>query len=160
MNRKHFAKALIMSAAVLLLVFIAGCASTPAETVETRITLEARDAVLETTGALIFESPNIGWWESTEDKITWNVDVEVEGTYMISMFISCDPEFPGSTVDATINNQTVQIVIPDTGGWDYYRLMEVGTVDLTPGSHELVVQASNVYNRFVANLSDVILVSK
>ncbi|GAB6089375.1 carbohydrate-binding protein [Spirochaeta dissipatitropha] len=157
MNRKHIAKALIMTAAVLLLVFIAGCASAPAEKQEARIQLPARNATLESTGALVFESPNIGWWERTEDRITWDVEVEIGGTYMVSLVASCDPEFPGSTVDVTINGQTVQTTIPSTGGWEYYRILEVATVNLSPGSYELLVQASNVHNRFVANLSEVIL---
>ncbi|MFW6364094.1 MAG: carbohydrate-binding protein [Spirochaeta sp.] len=162
MNKERLLRGVVITAGALMLAIIAGCASAPAAgdagAEPVRIRLRAENAEMHSNGALVFENPNIGYWETTEDRITWDADVEVGGTYMVSLYAACDPEFPGSIVDVTIDGQTVQVEIPDTGGWQEYRTLEAGTVELSPGSYELVVQASHVDNRFVANLSDVNLV--
>lgn len=150
---------------VLAALVVVGCATTggPAEPVTYR--LDADDAVLTTSGALVLEEKedgyNVGWWESTDDVISWEFEAEYSTDYAVALQLSCDPQFPGSTIAVTVGNQPVgELVVPDTGDWSTYTTREVGVVSLEAGTHTVELQATNVANRFVANLRRVILTTQ
>jgi hypothetical protein len=152
---------------VVALALIASCATTgggsaaadtgkPPASPTTVIKLGAKDAQLVTTGQLQYEESdvrnNIGWWGKTDDQIKWNLEVKEAGTYWVIARLSCDPQFPGSTVNVTINGKVMEFKVPDTGSWIDYVDVVAGSVELKPGAYPVLVQAKVVANRFVCNL--------
>jgi hypothetical protein len=157
---------------IIILAFIASCATSgggaaaaasdkPPTEPKTVIKLTAKDAQLVTTGQLVYEEAadrdNIGWWGKTDDQIKWNLEIKEAGTYWVLARASCDPQFPGSVVDVTINNKTMSFKVPDTGSWTDYQLIECGSLELQPGTYPVLVQAKSVANRFVCNLNAMIV---
>ena len=145
---------LFLAAIAAVVFMLAGCASAPPEPVE--ISLPAANATLHTSGALVLEENegilNVGWWETVDDIVSWEVEIPQDGEYVFSMRAACDPQFPGSIVVLTIDGQSLEVKVRDTGDWLYYVNMEFGSLNVSAGTHTLSLQASHVDNRFVANL--------
>ena len=136
----------------------AGCTTTDgAESEATEIKLEAKDAILVTEAQLQTDGINIGWWTNTDEEIQWKFDVTDAGEYEIFARISCDPQFPGSVVNVTLNNKTLSFTVPDTGGWENFTRIGVGKVSLSAGSYTIVLKAASVKERFVCNVNYVLL---
>lgn len=150
------------AAAMLVAIALSSCATAPPEPVEIR--LSAASATLTTSEALVLEEndgiPNVGWWQNTDDLISWELEVPYSGDYLIAMQASCDPEFPGSTVVVTVGDQSLELTVRDTGDWLNYSTMEFGVLSLDKGTYTLSLQASNVVNRFVGNVRRVSVVSQ
>lgn len=140
---------------IILLISMASCVTTggggPAE-----IQLMADDAILTTDGALILEENdpynNVGWWESTDDLITWNFNVEKPGKYKAIVNISCASSFAGATIGATVGDKTLEIEVPDTIEWSTYYDVEMGEFNLKAGENTLTVQGIEIVDRFFANI--------
>ena len=152
---------------IAVLAFVVSCGTTggggmasstePPANPTTVLKLMAADAKLTTNAQLQYEQSadrnNIGWWENTDDLIQWTLDVKEAGNYWVMARISCDPQFPGSEVNVTVNNKVLSFKVPDTGSWTDYVTINCGSVQLQPGSYPVKVQASKVANRFVCNLA-------
>jgi len=144
--------------AILTALFLVGCASAPEGGEEkAAIKLRAKDATLQTTGNLVIENDgkNVGYWETTEDQIIWELNVEQKGEYMVMATYSCDPQFPGSEVAVDIDGTQLTFTTRDTGDWGNFTTEELGTISLEPGTYTVTVKALSVADRFVANLSTV-----
>ncbi|MBN2351511.1 MAG: carbohydrate-binding protein [Spirochaetales bacterium] len=154
---------------IAVLAFVVSCGTTggggdgmasstePPANPTTVIKLQAADAKLTTNAQLQYEQSadrdNIGWWEKTDDLIDWTLEVKEAGTYWVMARVSCDPQFPGSEVNVTVNNKVLNFTVPDTGSWTDYVMLNCGSVDLKPGSYPVRVQATKVASRFVCNLA-------
>jgi len=138
------------------LIWLASCGTIPSGDLE-EVKLKAGQAELQTQGALVLGSEGnvIGWWESTDDIISWEAEITGKGTYQVQAIISCDPQFPGSQVQVAIGEETKEFIVPDTGAWENYTVMDLGEVKLTPGTYPVRVQALSVNNRFVCNLKEI-----
>jgi hypothetical protein len=126
------------------------------------ITLAAENAELITDGALVLEGDadagyNVGWWETINDEVSWDIEVESAGRYTVSIYYSCDPQFPGSTVAVSAGNEMVAGTIRDTSAWDSYITQELGTIQLEAGMQTITIRATSVANRFVCNLRRIAL---
>lgn len=150
-------------AILLSFLLVVSCVSTGGSKDPVVITLKANEAVITTSGSMVLEEGesgyNIGWWETTDDEVTWDLEIPVQDDYAVLLNFSCDPQFPGSVVNVTINGETFEGTIFDTGGWTYYASLEVGTINLPPGKYEVLVKAASVANRFVCNLREIRLLN-
>ncbi|MBN2440298.1 MAG: hypothetical protein JXJ04_03105 [Spirochaetales bacterium] len=146
--------------AMIICVFLVfSCVSSPQPAKDVVIKLLAVDAQLETDMDLVYEESAecVGWWSSPNDIITWDLNIEVAGNYQVQVVVSCDPQFPGSTVGVTIGDQKKTFIMPDTGAWSSYSYVEVGTYALEAKSYKLAVQGVTLINRFYGNLQRVVL---
>ncbi|MBN1647255.1 MAG: hypothetical protein JW874_04410 [Spirochaetales bacterium] len=144
---------------------LAGCAGGGSPKEAATLKLEAANAALKTDGNLIVGDTSTGqkvvaWWEKTSDEVSWDLAVENGGDYAVSVKIACDPQFPGSVVEVKIGDQSLEFTVPDTGAWEQFKVMDIGTVKLKKGTYPVLVKAKSVKNRFVCNLMYVNLVSQ
>ncbi|MBN2441311.1 MAG: hypothetical protein JXJ04_08190 [Spirochaetales bacterium] len=139
---------------VLLAIMLFSCVSTPKEVPP--IYLDSIDAQLTTDAQLVYEEGddrgNVGYWTDPGDIITWNFDIAVKGKYMVYASVSCASEFAGSTIGVTINGETLTFIMPDTYEWSDFYKVEVGSIDLAPGSYTCAVQGIELVERFYGNL--------
>jgi hypothetical protein len=121
------------------------------------IFLRAADAELKTAGSLKLESGsgagNIGWWTSREDEIGWRLLVPRDGEYSLLARVSCETRFSGSAVKVAVGRRTFDFVMPDTGQWYYYRIIDLGDLSLKAGTYPVTVKAASVRDQFVGNLA-------
>jgi len=57
-----------------------------------------------------------------------------------------------------VTDQELTFEMPDTGVWETYTDVEVGSVPLTPGTHTLMVQGRELAVTYFGNLQSVSLV--
>lgn len=148
-------KKTIIAIMVTAMLFLSSCLTTTGSDSgnTTNITLKAADSTLQTTGNLILEDGgNVGYWEATDDIISWEVDIPSDGVYNITLKVSCDPEFPGSILSVTVGDKMVEVEVLDSGAWSDYKILDAGSVNLKKGIQTLKVQAISIANRFVGNL--------
>ncbi|MCA8993785.1 MAG: N-acetylgalactosamine 6-sulfate sulfatase, partial [Planctomycetaceae bacterium] len=46
-------------------------------------------------------------WTSSEDSISWNVEVAASGTYEVEVYYTCPQQDVGSTIELSLNGQRV-----------------------------------------------------
>ena len=100
-------------------------------------------------------------WTSTDDKLTWDVEVMAAGEYDVQMYYTCAAGDVGSTVELTcgdarmISKVTVAHDPPERGAAEDrdvrmesyvkdFRSMSLGTIKLKPGKQTLTLQATDI----------------
>ncbi len=77
---------------------------------------------LQTEGDL----EGIGFWSDPNDTASWKLNVTRPGTYRISADMGSQNADSRFTVEA--DSRTVDCQSEDTGGWDSYKFVDVGTI--------------------------------
>ena len=97
-------------------------------------------------------------WLSTDDAISWNIEVVEAGDYEVLLNIRCPRGSEGSTVRVSIGDQRVENKVPvadlKAGEWEEVKW---GSLRLTPGKYPLSVQATNVAGKEVMELGSVVI---
>jgi hypothetical protein len=151
----------LLFTAVLLAAMIVSCTTTGggAASGEPKVVmaLKAEDAELVTTGQLQLEDANmnIGWWSSTDDQAKWTLEVPADGEYTVAFRYSVAESFKGAMVKLMVGDASLEWEVETTGEWANYRTKEIGKMNLKAGSQPVVIQATEIANRFVMNLTDI-----
>jgi hypothetical protein len=100
-------------------------------------------------------------WISTDDKITWNVEVPESGNFQVTLYYTCPEQDIGSTFQLSFNESSIEGKIsvahdPPLVGMDEDRVvrhnsyvkdfkpMELPVMHLEKGAGELTLQALDV----------------
>ncbi len=103
-------------------------------------------------------------WISTDDRITWDVEVTEPGDFEVTLYYTCPPEDIGSTFELSFNESSIQGKIseahdPPLVGMEEDRVvrhnsyvkdwkpMKLPVMHLEKGGGELTLQALNVPDR-------------
>ena len=104
------------------------------------LALSPDDAVLH--GGLQSEqrggAPNLGFWLDSKDYAEWTFNVSQAGSVSLSTEIAT----PGSAAfTVTLGGKTTRFESPNTGSYDTYRAVDLGTFPVVAGRNSLVVRA-------------------
>ncbi|MFO7671032.1 MAG: arylsulfatase [Bacteroidales bacterium] len=100
-------------------------------------------------------------WTSTEDRITYDVEVQGTGTFEAALYYTCPPEDVGSLIRLSLNGKAVEARVthghnppltgmendrvPRTESYEKeWAVLEMGTIDLEPGTGTLTLQALEI----------------
>ncbi|HUT94043.1 MAG TPA: arylsulfatase [Thermoguttaceae bacterium] len=140
--------------------------------------LPARDGVPFGNVQRSSRAPNCSYftnWTSTEDKITWDVEVATSGDYEAVVYYTCPKDDVGSTVELSFRGSRVQGKVAqahdpplvgaefdrvDRGGESYvkdFRPLRLGTLRLEKGRGELALRALEVPGAQVMDVRAVML---
>lgn len=126
--------------------------------------LPARDAVSHGEIKRSNRFPNCTYmtnWISTEDRITWDLDVLGSGEFDVQMYYACDLDDVGSQIVLRLGDQELRATISEANdvpliGVEEDRLqraegyvkewkpMNLGTINLKPGRAEMTLQATKI----------------
>ena len=134
--------------------------------------LPARDA--EPHGGIVRSNkfPNCTYmtsWTTTDDKITWNVDVLDDGDFEVEMYYACDSDSAGSTIELSLGQERISRTIDVAhdvplrgmehdhferveGYVKQWRPMKLGVIRLRPGRATLTLAATKVPGKMVAEM--------
>ena len=134
--------------------------------------LPARDA--EFTGKVRRSAgaPNSSYltnWTSSEDHVTWQLDVHTDGEYLVKIHYTCSAEDVGSTVEFRCGDAVLQAKITESHDpplldqWDrvprqgesyvkYFKEIPLGTMALIKGVRPLELSAPHVAGKQVADV--------
>jgi len=120
--------------------------------------LGAKAAALSGRKNKIEDGDHIGFWTDPADTASWALDVQAPGKYAVKLHYSSAPERDGSDVVVNVAGKQLTAKVKTTGSWGAYKLMELGTVELTKGRATCTVGFGETRKKALFNLKGVLLV--
>ncbi|MCK6445467.1 MAG: alpha-L-fucosidase [Planctomycetes bacterium] len=125
------------------------------------LTLVPHDATLagpslrvEQVGAVEDVKYNLGYWLDPSATATWPIGVEPAqaGEYRVEAEIACADASAGARVALELPGGALEFTAPATGGWQNYRVLELGRTKLAAGSSACVLRAKSKPGEAVVNV--------
>ncbi len=153
---------------VLAAAFLAGCALQPLGATRTPITLDTRTVKIVGANARFAQMQKVsdpsatedylGYWTNTDTFLQWDVKNLRPGAYLVQVYYSLDPQFPGSTIAVSLAGQTFSKKLDATKNWDDYQSLEIGTIRIAAASDAtLTLKATDKPKTYVLNLKHIAL---
>lgn len=86
------------------------------------------------------EFGNIGYWHGGQDHVIWTFEVPQSGEFDVWLDGACDAPVAGNVLSLSVGDATLTHKVAPTGGWNRYRLVNVGRVTLPAGMHHIRIQ--------------------
>jgi arylsulfatase A-like enzyme len=126
-----------------------------------RIFLHARDVQVHGTTVRYEPQPNkntVGYWTRLEDWISWDFQVNEPGVFEFEVLQGCGPGSGGSEVTFSIGDQSLSMVVQDTGGFQNFVSRDLGQIRFDkPGRSTLTVKPKSKPGLAVMDLRSVTL---
>jgi alpha-L-fucosidase len=107
---------------------------------------------LETRGG----RPDIGYWNDAGDFVSWTARVAKAGRFNISAVVATSDSDAEFVVE--VGDQTLDVQPPMTGGWDNFRKVDLGQIEIKqPGDLSVKVRAKSGTKWKPINLNSVCL---
>ena len=130
-----------------------------------RTPLPARDGTTSGKIKRSANAPNCSYfvnWNSKEDRINWDIEVNKQGTYAVEILYACPLKDAGSTIEISFNES--KLVTKVLQGWDPplitdqdviarpaaesimkdFKILEAGKIKLSKGKGDLVLRALEI----------------
>ena len=124
-------------------------------------TLAGPSIKVERVGVIGDVRHNIGYWLDTAATASWPIVLRANegGRYAIEGEIGCKDAAAGSEVDILLDGVVVGgFTVPGTGGgWQDYRVEDLGRIEIGPGRHELALKARTKPGEAVVNIRGITL---
>ncbi|MCY2971561.1 MAG: arylsulfatase [Planctomycetota bacterium] len=127
--------------------------------------LPARDGTASGKIKRSANAPNCSYfvnWNSKEDRINWDIEVNKQGTYAVEILYACPLKDAGSTIEISFNES--KLVVKVVQGWDPplitdqdviprpaaesimkdFKILEAGKIKLSKGKGNLVLRALEI----------------
>ena len=131
------------------------------------ITLLPHDATLsgpslrvEQVGAVEDVRYNLGYWLDASAFASWPIAAPRAASYRVVAEIACQDASAGARCTLACGGARLEFEVAGTGGWQQYRKVELGTLELSAGRGELVLRASTKPGEAVLNLRSLALVPR
>jgi alpha-L-fucosidase len=80
--------------------------------------------------------PNIGFWDNGKDWASWKLNVKQPGKFKVTA--ACAALQAGSSLTVEGGGQKLAAAVPQTGAWDKFQVVEVGTLELKQAGEQIV----------------------
>ncbi|MBL8760202.1 MAG: alpha-L-fucosidase [Phycisphaerae bacterium] len=133
------------------------------------LTLTPHDAVLEgpslrveMVGAVEDVKYNLGYWLDPAATAAWPIGIDPgsgggDGEYVIEAELGCADASAGARMKLETPGGALEFTVPATGGWQQYRMVELGRVKLAAGEHTVVLRALSKPGEAVVNVRGIVL---
>ncbi len=101
---------------------------------------------------------NVGWWSDPADFLSWPIAVAGAGRYAVTATLACKNESAGSMLALDAGGAPIEAAVAGTGGWNDYREVRLGSVDVPAGSSVVSLRAKSKPGEAVVNLRSIRLV--
>lgn len=108
------------------------------------VVLPASDASVHGTNIRYEPQPHkntIGYWSKAEDWVSWSFQLAKPGTFAIEVLQGCGKGQGGSEVEISVGEQTLPMVVEDTGHFQNFVPRTIGKVTIPAGRHTLAIRA-------------------
>jgi len=82
----------------------------------------------------------LGFWSEVDDWAEWRFNVHSPGRYKIEVVQGCGEGQGGSKVALNVASEAFEFEVLDTGGFQNWKTVEIGEIDLNSGTHHLAVK--------------------
>ncbi|MEM9284165.1 MAG: hypothetical protein AAGA96_20290 [Verrucomicrobiota bacterium] len=131
------------------------------QSIDGSITLEAKTATTyaESMRYEPQETKNcLGFWREKDDWAEWKFDINAPGDFNVSLHYGCGNGNEGSEVAVLVNDQVFKFSVEDTGGFQSWKALDLGTVSLSQnGGHKVAIIPLSKAGKSVMDVSKVTL---
>jgi arylsulfatase A len=101
----------------------------------------------------------LGYWVRVDDWADWEFDIDKSADFRVEALVGCGTGSGGSAVDFVAAGQTLKLTVPETGGFQQFRVLELGRLTFgRPGRYRLEVRATAKPGPAVMDLREIKLV--
>lgn len=131
------------------------------QSIDGTINLEAKSAT--TYAENMRYEPNeekdcLGFWNDENDWAEWTFDVTSPGKFNVTLHYGCGNGNEGSEVAVLVNDKTLKFTVEDTGGFQSWKTVDLGTVDLgVPGKNKVAIVPQTKKAKGIMDVQQVIL---
>ncbi len=143
--------------------------------------LPARDGVPHGQVKRSARAPNCSFftnWKSTDDRMTWDVEVHTPGTYEAVVYYTCAKQNVGAAIELSLGENRVETKVTEThdpplvgeaedrvprGSESYvkdFRPLSLGTIQLSKGRGTLTLRALDIPGDAAIDVRDIVLTLK
>ncbi len=100
----------------------------------------------------------LGFWTDPKDWAEWVFEVTTPGTFEVQVHLGCGEGSGGSEVALLIDDQTYRFTVEETGGFQNWSAITVGTVEISlPGPHKLALIPESKAGKAIMDVRKVVL---
>ncbi len=99
----------------------------------------------------------LGFWGDVEDWAEWRFNVHSPGRYKIEVVQGCGEGQGGSKVAVNVASEAFEFEVVDTGGFQNWKTVEIGEIDLNSGTHHLAIKPIEKADKGTLDLQKVTL---
>jgi hypothetical protein len=126
------------------------------------IILKAEDAKLHGDGLRLEPQngyQNVGFWQSTDQTVRWEFPVKRAGKYQVRLSYAAENGAGGGDFEMKVAGRKLTGHTEGTGGWQEYRVLDLGVVPLPADKVTLTVKPTKLENgKALMNLKQLELV--
>jgi hypothetical protein len=121
------------------------------------LTLKAGDANIQGSAHYETSKDCIGYWTDAATTVEWDIAIERDGAYEVSVSIACEEASQGSTVSFEVGRTKLTHRVAGTGSWSDFKAVKLGQVELGKGRHKIRVVPMTKPGLAVMNLRSLTL---
>ena len=128
--------------------------------IDSSITLEAKTATTFSRKMRYEPNPKkncLGFWADEKDWAQWRVSVHDGGKFDLEIYQGCGGGNGGSEVAVWINQEQAKFTVEDTGGFQNWKAVKLGTFELATGDHLITVKPLNKTGKAVMDVHKITL---
>ncbi len=99
----------------------------------------------------------LGFWTEADDFAEWTFQVHAPGTFQLQVYKGCGDGNGGSEVAVWLNEEQQKFTVEETGGFQNWKAVNLGTVDLEAGENFLTIKPLTKTNKAVMDIHKVVL---
>lgn len=100
----------------------------------------------------------LGFWTETGDWAEWLFSVHEGGKFTVELHHGCGAGNGGSEVEVWINDKKHTFTVADTGGFQSWKAVQLGVVELSEGDHRVVITPVSKAKSAVLDVQKVVLI--
>jgi hypothetical protein len=81
----------------------------------------------------------LGYWTEAGDWAEWHFTLHSGGKFNVQLHHGCGPGNEGSEVEVWINDEKRTFTVADTGGFQSWKSVDLGMIELPEGDHRVVI---------------------
>lgn len=113
----------------------------PGQAADGTMTLPAPAAEIHGGGVQVEDKggqPNLGYWTNARDWVSWQFKLEKGGRFEVMATIATPAD--NSQFELAAGEQKLAAQAPKTGGYETFKTVKLGEVQLEKGNHELSIK--------------------
>lgn len=99
----------------------------------------------------------LGYWTEAGDWAEWRFSTHEPRKFSVQLHHGCGPGNGGSEVEVWINDEKRTFTVADTGGFQTWKPVDLGVVELPEGDHRVVINAISKAKAAVLDVQKVVL---
>ena len=118
-------------------------------------TLDGPSLKVEQVGVIGDVKYNLGYWLDPAEFASWPIAGQRAGKYRVVAELGCKNESAGAMASIECGSSRVEFRVEGTGGWQDYRAVSLGTIEIPEGNSVISLRAKTKPGEAVVNVRSI-----